>query len=124
MKLPVLKSASLIGVMLLATTACAQPNTADMTNKTVSQKVNHSAQAGQNTKAIGTVSKSVDSRLRQLLTQAGIKTQITSIVPSKLPNMYQVNLAEQLPLHITEECHYLYNISQFFLMYIPPLDLI
>ena len=106
MKLPVLNSASLIGVMLLATTACAQPNTADMTNKTVSQKVNHSAQVGQNTKAIGTVSKSVDSRLRQLLTQAGIKTQITSIVPSKLPNMYQVNLAEQLPLHITEDGKY------------------
>ncbi|MDE4454232.1 disulfide isomerase DsbC N-terminal domain-containing protein [Psychrobacter sp. DAB_AL62B] len=99
MKLPVLKPASLIGVMLLATTACAQPSTTDMNNKTASQ-------TSQNTQAIGTVSKSVDSRLRQLLTQAGIKTQITSIAPSKLPNMYQVNLAEQLPLHITKDGKY------------------
>nr|WP_269137213.1 disulfide isomerase DsbC N-terminal domain-containing protein [Psychrobacter sp. Ps1] len=44
--------------------------------------------------------------MRQVLTQAGIKTQITSIVPSKLPNMYQVNLAGQLPLHITEDGRY------------------
>nr|WP_269117247.1 disulfide isomerase DsbC N-terminal domain-containing protein [Psychrobacter sp. Ps6] len=52
------------------------------------------------------MSQSIDSHLRQVLTQAGIKTQITSIVPSKLPNMYQVNLAGQPPLHITEDGRY------------------
>ena len=101
MKFPISKSAGLISVMLLATTACAQPSATDMTNKTASQNNNQSIQ---NTKA--TVSKAVDSQLRELLTQAGIKTQITSIVPSKLPNMYQVNLAGQLPLHITEDGKY------------------
>ena len=99
MKSSLLKSASLIGAMLLATTACAQSSDTTATNQKASQST-------QNTKAAGTVSKSVDSRLRQLLTQAGIKTQISSIVPSNLPNMYQVNLVGQLPLHITEDGKY------------------
>ena len=99
MKSSLLKSASLIGAMLLATTACAQSSDTAATDQKASQST-------QNTKAAGTVSKSVDSRLRQLLTQAGIKTQISSIVPSNLPNMYQVNLAGQLPLHITEDGKY------------------
>ena len=96
MTLPVLKSASLISVILLATTACAQPSSADANSNNVTQSTTNSqvAQA---------VSATVDKRLRQVLTQAGIKTKITSIVPSKLPNMYQVNLAGQLPLHITED---------------------
>ena len=99
MTLPVLKSASLISVILLATTACAQPSSADANSNNVTQSTTNSqvAQA---------VSATVDKRLRQVLTQAGIKTQITSIVPSKLPNMYQVNLAGQLPLHITEDGRY------------------
>ncbi|GAF51622.1 disulfide isomerase DsbC N-terminal domain-containing protein [Psychrobacter sp. JCM 18900] len=99
MTLPVLKSASLISVILLATTACAQPSSADANSNNVTQSTTNSqvAQA---------VSATVDKRLRQILTQAGIKTQITSIVPSKLPNMYQVNLAGQLPLHITEDGRY------------------
>ena len=106
MKFPILKSASLIStslisVMLLATTACAQPSATDITSNTANQK---NSQSIQNTKM--TVSKAVDSQLRELLTQAGIKTQITSIVPSKLPNMYQVNLSEQRPLHITEDGKY------------------
>lgn len=112
MKLFALKSAGLISTVLLATTACAQPSTPDATSNNVSQNA-QSAQnmSSQNTTATGTqadgsVSQSVDSRLRQLLTQAGIKTQITSIVPSNLPNMYQVNLAGQLPLHITEDGKY------------------
>ncbi|MDN3397756.1 thioredoxin fold domain-containing protein [Psychrobacter sp. APC 3426] len=100
MKLPVLKSASLITAMLLATTACAQPSATDAVKKNTSQ------QTSQSTQANGTVSQSVDSRLRQLLTTAGIKTQIISIEPSKLPNMYQVNLAGQLPLHMTEDGKY------------------
>ena len=102
MKFPILKSASLTGVFLLATTACAQPNATDMTNKTTQQ----SSVSLQSTQAAGKVSKSIDTSLRQLLTQAGIKTQILSIVPSTLPNMYQVNLAEQLPLHITADGKY------------------
>ena len=99
MTLPVLKSTSLISVILLATTACAQPSSADANSNNVTQSTTNSqvAQA---------VSATVDKRLRQVLTQAGIKTQITSIVPSKLPNMYQVNLAGQLPLHITEDGRY------------------
>ncbi|MGE6408361.1 MULTISPECIES: disulfide isomerase DsbC N-terminal domain-containing protein [unclassified Psychrobacter] len=99
MTLPVCKSASLISVMLLATTACAQPSSADANSNNVTQSTTNSqlAQA---------VSATVDKRLRQVLTQAGIKTKITSIVPSKLPNMYQVNLAGQLPLHITEDGRY------------------
>ncbi|MGB2082585.1 MAG: disulfide isomerase DsbC N-terminal domain-containing protein, partial [Psychrobacter sp.] len=63
-------------------------------------------QSTTNSQAAQVVSATVDKRLRQILTQAGIKTQITSIVPSKLPNMYQVNLAGQLPLHITEDGRY------------------
>ncbi|MFI8553759.1 disulfide isomerase DsbC N-terminal domain-containing protein [Psychrobacter sp. NPDC077938] len=99
MTLPVLKSASLISVILLATTACAQPSSADANSNNVTQSTT-------NSQATQTVSATVDKRLRQILTQAGIKTQITSIVPSKLPNMYQVNLAGQLPLHITEDGRY------------------
>ncbi|MDN3447457.1 thioredoxin fold domain-containing protein [Psychrobacter sp. APC 3281] len=99
MTLPVLKSASLISVILLATTACAQPSSADANSNNVTQSTT-------NSQAAQAVSENVDKRLRQILTQAGIKTQITSIVPSKLPNMYQVNLAGQLPLHITEDGRY------------------
>jgi len=101
--LPVLKSASLISVILLATTACAQPSSADANSNNV---VSQSNQSTQNSQTVKEVSATVDERLRQLLTQAGIKTQITSIVLSKLPNMYQVNLAGQLPLHITEDGRY------------------
>jgi protein-disulfide isomerase len=97
--LPVLKSASLISIILLATTACAQPSSADANSNNVTQSTTNSQVAE-------AVSATVDKRLRQILTQAGIKTQITSIVPSKLPNMYQANLARQLPLHITEDGRY------------------
>lgn len=99
MTLPVLKSASLISVILLATTACAQPSSADVNSNNVTQNTINSQVAE-------AVSAAIDKRLRQVLTQAGIKTQITSIVSSKLPNMYQVNLAGQLPLHITEDGRY------------------
>lgn len=99
MKLPILKPARLIGILLLATTACAQPNATDMTQKTVGQ-------ATKSPQMVGTSSQSVDQQLRQVLEQASIKTQITSIVPSNLPNMYQVNLVGQLPLHITADGKY------------------
>lgn len=99
MKLSLLKPASLMGAFLVATTACAQPSPTDSSIKSTS----HSATSRQVT---STISKSIDSHLRQVLTQAGIKTQITSIVPSNLPNMYQVNLAGQTPLHMTADGTY------------------
>ena len=99
MLLPVLKPVSLIGMILLATTACAQPGSTDAS----SAQLNNTSQSAQATKA---VSVTIDKRLRQVLTQAGIKTQILSIEPSKLPNMYQVNLAGQPPLHLTKEGRY------------------
>ena len=105
MKFPILKSASLISAILLTSTACAQPSTTDAIKKNSSQAP-QTIETIQNTQATGSISKAVDSRLRQLLSQAGIKTQITSIVTSKLPNMYQVNLAGQPPLHITEDGKY------------------
>ena len=105
MKFPILKSASLISAILLTSTACAQPSTTDAMKKNSSQAP-QTIESMQNTQATGSISKAVDSQLRQLLSQAGIKTQITSIVPSKLPNMYQVNLAGQPPLHITEDGKY------------------
>ena len=99
MKLSAFNSVSLISLVLLATTACAQSNSADATRTQLNQK-------NQSTQTSKAVSATVDKRLRQVLTQAGIKTQITSIVPSKLPNMYQVNLAGQPPLHITKDGRY------------------
>ena len=99
MKLSAFNSVSLISLVLLATTACAQSNSADAASTQLTQN----NQSMQTSKA---VSATVDKRLRQVLTQAGIKTQITSIVTSKLPNMYQVNLAEQPPLHITKDGRY------------------
>ncbi|WP_201585119.1 disulfide isomerase DsbC N-terminal domain-containing protein [Psychrobacter sp. HII-4] len=105
MKLSVLKSASLITAMLWATTACAQSDATDAVKSDTSPQATQITQA-HGTQAKGTVKESIDSQLRQLLTQAGIKTQIDSIVPSKLPNMYQVNLVGQLPLHITEDGKY------------------
>lgn len=99
MKLSFVTFASLIGVMSLATTACAQPSAKDVMNKNTSQNVASS-------QAAGTMNQSIDSHLRQVLTQAGIKAQITSIAPSNLPNMYQVTLAGQAPLHITKDGKY------------------
>lgn len=102
MKLPVFKTASILSVILLATTACAQPDATTSTGK----NINNTVQSSQSTKVPGTVSAAIDSHLRQVLTQAGIKTQITSIRPSNLPNMYQVELAGQPPLHMTADGKY------------------
>ena len=97
LNLSILKAASIISAILFATTACAQsPQTVNV-NKT--QSVQSSAVA---TKS----SADVDSKLRQVLKQAGIKAQITSIVASNLPNMYQVNLVGQPPLHISADGKY------------------
>lgn len=94
-KLPLIKIASLVSVITLATTACAQSNEGVTKNQNI-----------ENVEKAGSISQSIDSHLRQVLTQAGIKTQITSIAPSNLPNMYQVNLAGQAPLHITKDGKY------------------
>lgn len=101
MKLPLFKSASIISALLLATTACAQP--AATTPST--QGANQNNNTTQNVVA-DKVSPAIDSRLRQALKQAGIKTEITSIAASNLPNMYQVNLVGQPPLHITADGKY------------------
>ena len=98
MKLPVFKSASIISALLLATTACAQPATTTATS--------NSTKNIQNTVATDKVSTTVDNRLRQVLTEAGIKTQIIAIVPSNLPNMYQIDLVGQPPLHMTADGKY------------------
>lgn len=99
MKLLVFKSASLIAAMLLATTVCAQPAATTTSSEKDSKSV-------QSTQLARTVSATIDSQLRQVLKQAGIKTQITSITASNLPNMYQMNLAGQPPLHMTESGQY------------------
>lgn len=101
MTLPLFKSASIISAILLATTACAQPTVT--TSAPISEKSSNSVQSIATT---GEITADVDGRLRQLLTQAGIKTEITAITSSKLPNMYQVTLVDQLPLHITADGKY------------------
>lgn len=100
MKRPVFKTVSLVSVVLLATTACAQPMTTTSTNQTTTNK------SLPNTSSTKAVSAAINNRLREVLQQAGIKAQITSIARSHLPNMYQIDLAEQPPLHITEDGKY------------------
>lgn len=82
---------------LLVTSACAQPaptKAPKATQKTASATTSSA------------VSPAIDSKLRQVLNQAGIKAQILSITPSKLPNMYQISLAGQPPLHMTGDGKY------------------
>ncbi|MBP2279638.1 protein-disulfide isomerase [Psychrobacter sp. PL19] len=102
MKLTISKPASLIVAMLLATTACAQPSATTPTSSNDASKTNIRPSA----QPAGKVSAAIDSRLRQVLKQAGIKTQIRSIVLSNLPNLYQINIAEQPPLHMTADGKY------------------
>ncbi|WP_230656315.1 disulfide isomerase DsbC N-terminal domain-containing protein [Psychrobacter sp. I-STPA10] len=71
-------------------------------SQTKSSQVSSQAQQLQPTK----VPQSIQQHIRQTLQNAGIKVAILSIVPSKLPNMYQVNLAGQPPLHITADGQY------------------
>ncbi len=96
MKLSLLKSASLISALLLTATACAQPvTTSTNSNDTIKQMP-----------AADKISASIDSHLRTILTEVGIKAQIIAITPSNLPNMYQVDLVGQPPLHITADGKY------------------
>lgn len=93
MKRPVLALTPLLAA-LLVTSACAQPA------PTKTSKSNSTAVSS-------AVTPAIDSRLRQVLNQAGIKAQILSITPSKLPNMYQISLAGQPPLHMTGDGNYI-----------------
>lgn len=97
MKLPLFKSASIITATLLATSACAQP---------VTTTISQSSKSVQSTPATNTVSNAIDSHLRKVLLEVGIKAQIVAITPSGLPNMYQVDLVGQPPLHITADGKY------------------
>jgi len=94
-KLLLLKPISFISALLLTATACAQPTTS------TDKKINITQSA-----AVDKVSVAIDSQLRQVLTEVGIKAQILSIETSNLPNMYQVNLVGQPPLHITADGKY------------------
>ncbi|TXD96793.1 hypothetical protein ES754_07045 [Psychrobacter frigidicola] len=113
MKRPVFKSASIISAILFATTACAQPSSTQTITRSVSQNAPATGQstpiknpAVKSTATTANVTIAIDSRLRQTLTQAGIKAQIISIAPSNLPNLYQVSLVGQPPLHITADGKY------------------
>lgn len=102
LKLPVLKATSIISAILFATTACAQsPQSMNVGQNQHVQSSSVTAKVNANQ-----VSASIDSQLRQVLQQAGIKAQITSITPSNLPNLYQVNLVGQPPLHISADGKY------------------
>ncbi|WP_350561738.1 disulfide isomerase DsbC N-terminal domain-containing protein [Psychrobacter sp. CAL346-MNA-CIBAN-0220] len=104
MKRPVFKSTSIIAAILLATTACAQPTATNSTSE--NNRSSNSSQSVQSPSAADKVNATVDSHLRQVLTQAGIKTTITAITPSNLPNMYQISLEGQPPLHMTVDGQY------------------
>ena len=101
---PIFKTTSILGALVFATSACAQPNAPEQAGVTSTQTT-QSIQSTQKT-ATGNVSSAIDKRLRQILSQAGIKTQINSIAPSNFPNMYQVNLAGQPPLHMSADGKY------------------
>lgn len=76
MKQLVFKFASIISAILLATTACADP--------AVTRPANNVNQSMQTVKAAGTVNPAIESQLRQILTETGIKTQTISVMPSHL----------------------------------------
>ena len=99
MKLPTFKSATIISAMLLATSACAQPTSTTNANSESSKNV-------PSVTATSTVTAATDSYLRKVLLEVGIKTEIVAITPSNLPNMYQVDLVAQPPLHITADGQY------------------
>lgn len=99
MKLPTFKSATIISAMLLATSACAQPTSTTNANSESSKNVPSVTETS-------TVTAATESYLRKVLLEVGIKTEIVAITPSNLPNMYQVDLVAQPPLHITADGQY------------------
>lgn len=99
MKLPTFKSATIISAMLLATSACAQPTSTTNANSESSKNVPSVTETS-------TVTAATESYLRKVLLEVGIKTEIVAITPSNLPNVYQVDLVAQPPLHITADGQY------------------
>ncbi|WLP94581.1 thioredoxin fold domain-containing protein [Psychrobacter sp. M13] len=99
MKLPTFKSATIISAMLLATSACAQSTPTTNANGGSSKNVPSVTETS-------TVTAATDSYLRKVLLEVGIKTEIVAITLSNLPNMYQVDLVAQPPLHITADGQY------------------
>ena len=97
MKPFVLKSASFVSAWLLSVTAYTQVATTPTSEnvKTLSSPV-----------AINKADAAIDSNLRRILLEVGIKAEIIAITPSNFPNMYQVNLVGQPPLHITADGKY------------------
>ncbi|WP_367110661.1 thioredoxin fold domain-containing protein [uncultured Psychrobacter sp.] len=114
----IVKTTSIVSAVLLVATACTPSNTATINKTTaISQTAKQNTSQNVEDKKVASktrptivspamVSEAIDSHLRQVLKQAGIKTDITSIVPSNFPNMYQVNLVGQPPLHITADGRY------------------
>lgn len=98
MKLAVLKSAPIISALLLAASAYAQPASIAPPNSPLNSNIQQ---------ASNTVPASIDSHLRKVLTEVGIKTEIVAIGVSNLPNMYQIDLVGQAPLHITADGKYI-----------------
>ena len=96
MKLTLFQSIAVVSALLMTTIAYAQPaSTPTDRNTKTAQSV-----------ATSEVNTAIDSYLRKVLTDVGIKTQIIDIKSSNLPSMYQVNLVEQPPLHITADGKY------------------
>ena len=96
MKLPAFKSLAIVSAILLSTSACAQPTPTSSSSQNLQTA----------SKVITSVSSTVDAHLRKVLTEVGIKTEIVAITPSKLPNMYQIDLVGQPPLHLTADGKY------------------
>ena len=92
MKLPLFKSATIVSAILLATSACAQPTSTTNTSGESSKNV-------PSVTATSTLTAATDSHLRKVLLEVGIKTEIVAITTSNLPNMYEVDLVGQPPLH-------------------------
>lgn len=99
MKLPLFKSATIVSAILLATSACAQPTSTTNTSGESSKNV-------PSVTATSTLTAATDSHLRKVLLEVGIKTEIVAITTSNLPNMYEVDLVGQPPLHITADGQY------------------
>lgn len=94
--------APFIALILCATSACAQPTSSNAAQGSTK----HNTQSSSSSVSTTPISAAIESHLRQVLTTAGIKTQISAIVPSKLPNMYQVDLVDQPPLHMSADGQY------------------
>ena len=97
---------SLLALMICATSACAQPTAMQSTQSSPSASAQNNQQAASASADTAGVDAATEAHLRRVLTETGIKTQIAGISHSKLPNMYQVDLVGQPPLHISADGYY------------------